>query len=136
MKSKLIYWIPKILIAVIWTSGAINDLLKTQASVEVFHRLGYPDYFAPMLAAAQLLGVAAILAPVPAVLREWAYAGLTFDVIAAMVSLLATGAPLSGLIFPVIALALVQTSYWTWQSRMRAGAAYSGRSESRAVRAV
>ena len=53
--------------------------MKTGASLEVFHRLGYPDYFAPMLGTAQLLGVVAILAPVPVMLREWAYAGLAFD---------------------------------------------------------
>jgi uncharacterized membrane protein len=86
--------------------------------MEVFHRLGYPDYFASMLGTAQLLGVVAILVPVPRTLREWAYAGLTFDVTAAIISLLAIGTPISHVTIPVIALVVVLTSYRAWHARM------------------
>lgn len=82
--------------------------------MEVFHRLGYPDYFATMLGSAQLLGVAALLAPVPKTLREWAYAGLVFDASAAVISILATGNPISHLRFPLIALLLVLISHRAW----------------------
>jgi hypothetical protein len=113
--SRLAYWIPTGLIALNWTFGGVSTLLKTPSSMEVFSRLGYPEYFAALLGAAQILGVVAILAPVPRVLREWAYAGLTFDAIAAIFSLLAIGVPAW---HPVVALAMVLTSYLAWKDRL------------------
>jgi hypothetical protein len=115
LKSNLLYWIPTGLIALNWTFGGVSTLLRTPSSMEVFSRLGYPEYFAALLGTAQILGVVAILAPVPRVLREWAYAGLTFDVTAAFFSLLAIGVPAW---HPVVALAMVLTSYMAWRDRL------------------
>ncbi len=117
IKNNLIYWIPTILVAGLWTYGGISSLLKLESSMEVYSRLGYPTYFSVLLGSAQLLGVITILAPVPRTLREWAYAGLTFDVSSAIFSILATGAPISNVSIPVIALLLVLTSYLAWRSR-------------------
>jgi hypothetical protein len=115
------YWISTGLIALNFTFGGISSVVKSQSSLEVFRHLGYPDYFAVMLGGAQLLGVAAILGPVPRTLREWAYAGLTFDASAAAISLLAIGTSISQVIFPIIALGLIAVSYWTWRSRSDPG---------------
>jgi len=117
-KSTLLYWIPTILIALNWTFGGASSLLKAPTSIEVFHRLGYPDYFATMLGTAQLLGVLAVLAPVPRTLREWAYAGFTFDASAAIISLLAAGSPISSALPAAISLPLVLTSYRAWRARI------------------
>ena len=116
-KTTLLYWIPTILIALNWTFGGASSLLKAPTSVEVFHRLGYPDYFATMLGTAQLLGVLAVLAPVPRILREWAYAGFTFDASAAIISLLAVGSPISHVLPAAISLPLVLTSYRAWRAQ-------------------
>ena len=122
-KSSLVYWIPTGLVALNWTFGGVSTLLRTTSSMEVFSRLGYPEYFAALLGTAQILGVVAILAPVPRVLREWAYAGLTFDVTAAIFSLLAVGVPTRHVGIPVFALALVLTSYLAWRERLTAAGA-------------
>lgn len=119
LKANLVYFIPTVLIALMWTLGGISSLMKSPSSMEVFHRLGYPNYFATLLGTAQILGVIAILAPVPRTLREWAYAGLTFDAIAAISSNLAIGSPIFHLVFPVLALALVLTSYRAWRVRVK-----------------
>lgn len=116
--NHLAYRIPQVVIAILWTSGAVGSILKANASMEVFHRLGYPDYFAQMLGAAQLLAVAAILLPVPVTLTEWAYAGLAFDSAAAMTSLLAAGESPSHLLLPLTAFILVITSYRAWRKRL------------------
>ena len=116
--ADLAYWIPTALVALNWTIGGANSVMRTASAMEVFHRLGYPDYFASMLGGAQLLGVAAILAPVPRLLREWAYAGLFFDVAAAAFSLIAAGLPPSHLIFPAIAAALLLASHSGWRARI------------------
>jgi hypothetical protein len=104
----------------LWVPGALGSLLGSNGAMEVFHRLGYPTYFAVMLGTAQLLAVGAILLPVPAVLREWAYAGLAFDSAAAIMSLLATGRSLPQLTLPVFAFVLVIISYRSWKMRLNA----------------
>jgi hypothetical protein len=49
--------------------------LRLPQVAEAFTHLGFPDYFRVELSWAKLLGVVLLLAPVPARLKEWAYAG-------------------------------------------------------------
>lgn len=58
---------------------------------EAFTRLGFPDYFRVELAFAKLLGVVLLLAPVPARLKEWVYAGFAIDLGSAIIAHLALG---------------------------------------------
>jgi hypothetical protein len=58
---------------------------------EAFTRLGFPDYFRVELAWAKLLGVVLLLAPVPARLKEWAYAGFAITLGSALIAHLAVG---------------------------------------------
>lgn len=118
VKGTLAYWIPTGLLVLNFTFGGVSTLLGAESSLELFRRLGYPAYFAPMLAVAQLLGAAALVIPVSRTLRDWAYAGLSFDAIAAAVSLVAIGLPLYHLGFPVFILALLFASHWAWRRRL------------------
>jgi hypothetical protein len=58
---------------------------------EAFTRLGFPDYFRVELAWAKVLGVVLLLAPVPARLKEWAYAGFAITLVSALVAHFAVG---------------------------------------------
>jgi hypothetical protein len=58
---------------------------------EAFTRLGFPDYFRVELAWAKVLGVVLLLLPVPARLKEWAYAGFAITLVSALVAHLAVG---------------------------------------------
>ena len=58
---------------------------------EAFTRLGFPDYFRVELAWAKLLGVVLLLAPVPARLKEWAYAGFAVTLVSALLAHFAVG---------------------------------------------
>ena len=117
-KEKLLYWIPTGLLVVNFALGGASTLLKSEGALDVFRKLGYPDYFAAMLGTAQLLGAAALLLPAPRTVREWAYAGLSFDCIAAAISLLAVGMTVYHLGFPIFILALILTSHWSWRRRL------------------
>jgi hypothetical protein len=56
-----------------------------------FAHLGFPDYFRVELAWAKLFGVLLLLAPVPARLKEWAYAGFAINVVSAIIAHLSVG---------------------------------------------
>jgi hypothetical protein len=58
---------------------------------EAFTRLGFPDYFRVELAWAKILGVVLLLAPVPARLKEWAYAGFAITLASALIAHLSVG---------------------------------------------
>jgi hypothetical protein len=58
---------------------------------QAFTHLGFPDYFRVELAWAKLLGVVLLLAPVPARLKEWAYAGFGIDLASAVIAHIAVG---------------------------------------------
>src|SRR5262245_7342075 len=65
--------------------------LRLPQVAEAFTHLGFPDYFRVELAWAKLLGVVLLLAPVPARLKEWAYAGFAIDLASALIAHLAVG---------------------------------------------
>lgn len=59
----------------------------------------------------KLLGVGAVLVPGFRRLKEWAYAGLVFDLSGALYSHVSIGDPPSVWVFPIIGLLLVGGSY-------------------------
>ena len=58
---------------------------------QAFTHLGFPNYFRVELSWAKLLGVVVLLAPVPARLKEWAYAGFAFNLGSAVLAHVAVG---------------------------------------------
>lgn len=86
-KTKILYWVFTILFALIMFSTAVPNLMMSQDSIALIHtRLGYPEYFIMLIGVAKILGVIGILIPGFPLVREWAYAGLFFDLSAATVS--------------------------------------------------
>jgi hypothetical protein len=65
--------------------------LRLPQVAEAFTRLGFPDYFRVELSLAKLLGVVLLLAPVPARLKEWAYAGFAITLGSALIAHLSVG---------------------------------------------
>jgi DoxX-like family len=65
--------------------------LRLPEVAEAFTRLGFPAYFRVELSCAKLLGVVLLLAPVPARLKEWAYAGFAINLASALIAHLSVG---------------------------------------------
>jgi hypothetical protein len=79
-------------------------------AVVAVHDLGYPLYFVMLLGVAKVAGAVALVGPRVRVLREWAYAGFAFDLIAAAVSHGASGDP-GRVPLPVVMFVLLLASY-------------------------
>ena len=80
-----------------------------------FAHLGFPDYFRVELAWVKLLGLAALLAPVPARVKEWAYAGFAFTLGSALLAHLAVGDGPEAWGFAVGTGVLWGASYLLWR---------------------
>ncbi len=93
MKTKPIaYWTTTILVAFFMGSGGVSQVVgylrDPHAIVPV---LGYPMYFFAILGFWKALGAIAILVPRFPRLKEWAYAGIFFDLTGAAASCAAVG---------------------------------------------
>jgi hypothetical protein len=84
------YWIATCLLCLQIGFTAYAQLRLPQVA-EMFTHLGFPDYFRVELSWAKLLGVALLLAPVPARLKEWAYAGMAITLVSALIAHFAVG---------------------------------------------
>src|SRR5262245_13052328 len=85
-KAKTIgYWVTTGLLVFCMT-GAIFELLALKTATEGIVRLGYPSYIIPALGLGKVLAILAILWPGLPRLKEWAYAGIFFNMMGAIVS--------------------------------------------------
>jgi len=119
-KTKIIYWIFTIIFAGFMLFSSIPDIMKNPSAVDLITtHLGYPSYFIVFLGVAKLLGSIAILVPGFPRIKEWAYAGLTFDLIAGLVSFIAVGDPISKWAFMVVFLILPAGSYIFYHKKLK-----------------
>ena len=65
--------------------------LRLPQVAAAFTHLGFPAYFRVELSWAKFLGIVLLLAPVPARLREWAYAGFAITLASALIAHLSVG---------------------------------------------
>lgn len=123
MKANWIGWAVTGLMAALMLLSAIPDVLRVPGAMTVFRHLGYPPYLLLFLGTAKILGVAAVLAPGLSRLKEWAFAGLTFDLTGALYSHVSVGDPASVWTPAAIGLVLMAGSYTAYRTRRsRAGA--------------
>jgi hypothetical protein len=107
----IVYWATTTLTALAFLSGGAAYLSRADFAVAGLAELGYPDYFVTILGAWKLLGGIAILAPGAPRLKEWAYAGMVFDLSGAAFSHAAFGHPPAKGIVPVVLLAIALASW-------------------------
>lgn len=119
-KTKILYWVFTGLFAFIMLGSAIPDILVDPMAVEGFKQIGYPAYLIPFLGVAKLLGVVAILIPGFPRIKEWAYAGLIFDLLGATYSVISTGKSLSDWSPMLIFIALGAVSYIYYHKKLKA----------------
>jgi uncharacterized membrane protein YphA (DoxX/SURF4 family) len=112
--TKVLYWIFTILLIALMLFSAIGTFMNNPQGAEFAKHLGYPATLFTFLAVAKILGVIAILLPGFPRLKEWAYAGFTFDLVGAVYSGLVVGDPIRDWVPVFVGLILVFGSYITY----------------------
>ena len=105
------YWTTTILIALAFLSGGAAYLARADVPLRGMAELGYPAYFVTILGMWKVLGGLAILAPRLPRLKEWAYAGIAFDLTGAAFSHAAMGDPTAKVIVPLVLLVIAAVSW-------------------------
>jgi hypothetical protein len=126
-KVNIAYWIITGIFAAFMLFSSYGFVINGPDAIKLMHdQLGYPIYITPLIGWAKILGVIAILIPGFPRIKEWAYAGLVFDLVGGAYSFIALGGEfMSGVVFMVVTIAFAFASYFLYHKRMRLKAAIS-----------
>lgn len=117
----IIYWTSTIIFSALMIFSASGGLQPSQQAIQIIHDgLGYPVYFIQFISVAKLLGAIIILIPGSGRIKDWAYAGLFFDLAGAVYS----GIAAAGKFDPLILTMLIWivpgiVSYYFWLKRIK-----------------
>jgi hypothetical protein len=117
--NTIVYWIVTGLFCLQIGFTAYAQLRLPQVAAAFTH-LGFPAYFRVELSWAKFLGVALLLAPVPARLKEWVYAGFAINLASALIAHLSVGDGPESWSWAAGTGVLWALSYWFWRRRQAA----------------
>jgi hypothetical protein len=112
MARKIVYWGATALVSLALL-GSLSYLTGSEQVVAGFTKAGYPQYLRIILGVAKPVAAIVLLLPGFALLKEWAYAGVTFALTMAFISTYLSGDGAKAWILPLVLLALVAVSYVT-----------------------
>lgn len=113
------YWVTTIAIALETLAGGLTDLMHRgtefvagQPVVQIVTHEGYPLYVLTILGVWKLLGGITLLAPGFPRLKEWAYAGIFFELTGALASGIVRGGNPGTVIWSPLILATLAVASW------------------------
>jgi DoxX-like family len=112
-KARLrLYWLATLYVVISSFAAGIIDILHAPPLSNILEHLGYPPHFGTMLGAWKVLGAVALMVPRYPLVKEWAYAGMFFDFIGAVVAHASAGDSVVWYIGPVVSIAALITSWF------------------------
>jgi uncharacterized membrane protein len=128
MKTKVIgYWLTTAFLAFALLSGGVAELARRRENVEGMMHLGYPLYFITIIGVWKVLRALALLVPRFPRLKEWAYAGIFFNMTGAAVSHAVCGDAAWHVIVTLVFAALAVVSWALRPQRRTLGALFPAR---------
>ena len=112
------YWVVTAFLVFNVLSGAVAELAQRKDNVEGMILLGYPLYFMMIIAVWKVLGSIALLVPGFLRLKEWAYAGIFFNMTGAAISHAVSGDATWHLIYTGC-LAMLTLASWALRPQSR-----------------
>jgi hypothetical protein len=121
--TNIIYWVSTIIFSGLMIFASVDGIRLSAQAVSFLHDLlGYPIYFIQFISIAKLLGSIAILIPgLNRSLKEWAYAGLFFDLAGAIYSNIAIAGKFDPMMLTLLAWIIPGIiSYIFWHKKIKA----------------
>ncbi len=112
-KNKIIFWVATTIIFLFEGMMPLGTLLfAPEYATAGTEPLGYPDYFAHALIICKVLGATALVIPkLHPTIKEWAYAGLTFNLIFAVISHAVVDGEIANILMPIVIGGILAVSY-------------------------
>ena len=119
--TNILYWVFTIIFAGLMIFSSVGGIGPSQQVIDMFHTgLGYPIYFIQFISWAKIIGSIAILIPgLNRSIKEWAYAGLFFDLAGASFSGIAASPKLDPAILGMLMWIVPGIlSYFFWKKKL------------------
>lgn len=119
--TKVLYWVFTILFSGLMIFSSVGGIEPSEQAVEMIHKgMGFPIPFIQFISWAKIIGAVAILVPgLPKTIKEWAYAGLFFDLTGAVFSIIVAFGFNAGMLGMVMWFATGILSYYYWVKKGR-----------------
>lgn len=108
-------WVVTILFALLMLADGVAGISQQKDGQDAFRQLGYPMYLMTIIGTAKILGAIALLQTKSDKLKEWAFAGFTFNFLGASASWAFVGSQVFNVVFPLIMLAILLLAYSLWK---------------------
>jgi uncharacterized membrane protein YphA (DoxX/SURF4 family) len=108
----LTYGVATALVVLVFAGSGLANLVGAEHVVHDMAKLGYPRYFCIVLGTWKMLGAFAVAVPRLPRVKEWAYAGMIFDLTGAAASRAASGDGAAAVVIPLGIALIVATSWW------------------------
>jgi DoxX-like family len=117
--SNILYWVFTILFGGLMIFSSVGGIQPTDQTIEIIHKgMGFPIPFIQFISWAKIIGALAILTPrLPKTIKEWAYAGLFFDLTGAVFSIVAAFGFNAGMLGMLLWFATGILSYYFWTKK-------------------
>ncbi len=108
----IFYWITTVVSAVAFMIPGIGNLTHQPHFAADMAHLGYPGYFLTIFGLWKMLGAITIMAPNLKRIKEWAYAGMIFDLTCAAYSRICVHDEIIKAVIPLVISCVVITSWY------------------------
>ena len=120
--NNIVYWVTTILFAALMIFSAAGGIQPTKQAIQILHDgMGYPIYFIQYISVAKIVGSIAILIPgLNRTIKEWAYAGLFFDLAGAIYSGVASAGKFDAMMLTMLIWIIPGVlSYYFWKKKIK-----------------
>jgi hypothetical protein len=121
----IVYWVSTVLVALAIVPGGFAQLIRQQDNVAGMIQLGFPVYFLTVLGFWKVTGGIVVVLPRLRLAKEWAYAGIIFDLTGAAAAWAFYGGSAAHIIAPLVIAAMTLVSWATRPSGRWAGSVRS-----------
>ena len=116
MKNKKLYTTIKVIFSSFMLFSAIGELTLNETVVHSMELIQMPVYLFYLLGVLKISGIIALWFSPYKWIKEWAYAGFTFDFIGAIIGFIATGnLVMPDIIMAPVGLMLCLSTYFFWK---------------------
>jgi hypothetical protein len=115
----VLYWSVTGLFALLLLMAGVTETLRVSEGQAIMRHLGYPVHVLSVIGVGKVLAALALVQQRFDTLKEWAYAGVTFNLLGACVARASAGDSAGLVASPLIFLAVLFTSYFLWKKMPR-----------------
>jgi hypothetical protein len=116
MKNKILYTTIKVIFSLFMLFSAIGELTLNETVVHSMELIQMPVYLLYLLGVLKISGIIALWFSPYKWIKEWAYAGFTFDFIGAIFGFIATGnLVMPDIVMAPVGLILCLVTFYLWK---------------------